>query len=304
MSEKKPIKKRRNALGKGLGALLEDSITSDELLGQKKEVQPNSVAFIPLDNIESNPYQPRNEMDEEKLNELAESIEAQGIIQPITVRRLNEKTFQLISGHRRLAASKIAGLEEIPAYIRTANDEEMLEMALIENIQRENLNPIEIALGYQRLIDECNLIIEDVGKKVGKKRATVNNYLRLLKLQTQIQIGLREKKLSMGHARALVSLENKTQQLKAYYKVVDEGLSVRKTEELVKNLLESKKTIETSDVKNLTPYEIELRKIQSGLEKKFGTKVSINSKSGNKGEIKLSFFSKDDFERLLELLNE
>lgn len=197
---------KRNALGRGLGALLNDTEQVNNG-GGETTVIVNNINEIPLENIETNPYQPRTVFDETALNELAESIKVQGIIQPITVRKLNETTFQLISGERRFQASKRAGLTHITAYIRTANDQQMLEMALIENIQRENLNALEIALSYQRLLSECNLKQEELGDRVGKNRSTVTNYLRLLKLPPDIQAGLRDNKISMGHARALISVE-------------------------------------------------------------------------------------------------
>jgi ParB family chromosome partitioning protein len=203
-------KPKRKALGRGLGALLEDSNS-----GQRGEDRINSdvnvvgsINEIHVNDIETNPYQPRTEFDKEALDELAVSIKIQGIIQPITVRKLGNNKYQLISGERRLQASKLAGLENVPAYVRVADDQQMLEMALIENIQRENLNAIEIALSYQRLITDCNLKQEELGDRVGKKRTTVNNYMRLLKLPPDIQAGIRDKKISRGHARALITIEN------------------------------------------------------------------------------------------------
>jgi len=298
---KKP--KRRNALGRGLGALLEDSPSS---LGEEKlssEISPtyNSINEIPVGSIDVNPFQPRTDFDQESLNELAESIKVQGIIQPITVRKLNEGSYQLISGERRLQASRIAGLERIPAYIRTANDQQMLEMALIENIQRENLNAIEIALSYQRLLSECQLKQEELGDRVGKKRATVNNYLRLLKLPPDIQAGLRDGKISMGHARALINLENIDFQLDIYRKTIKEELSVRKVEELVRDIQQGKTKVKKE--KTVLEIPFELRQIQDRLSSHFGTKVVINGKENEKGEIKIPYLSKDDLNRILELLN-
>ncbi|MDH3711151.1 MAG: ParB/RepB/Spo0J family partition protein, partial [Cyclobacteriaceae bacterium] len=230
MAEKKS--KKRNALGRGLGALLDDSITFEAPQSLAKS-PPRNMAEIPLEYITSNPFQPRTDFDMQALKELAESIKVQGIIQPITVRKLSNNNYQLISGERRLQASKIAGLSSIPVYIRTANDQEMLEMALIENIQRENLNALEIAISYQRLLSECNLKQEELGNRVGKNRATVNNYLRLLKLPPDIQIGLRDKKISMGHARSLINVDNIEVQLDIYRRIIKEDLSVRKAEALV-----------------------------------------------------------------------
>ncbi|MFT7149974.1 MAG: ParB family chromosome partitioning protein, partial [Nonlabens sp.] len=229
--------KSRNALGRGLGALLEDSSTNTpESLNNNPVGSMNEVR---LDQIQVNPYQPRTHFDRKALEELADSIKVQGIIQPITVRRLSDDEFQLISGERRFQASKIAGLETIPAYVRTADDQQMLEMALIENIQRENLNAMEIALSYQRLLEECDLKQEQLGDRVGKNRTTVNNYLRLLRLPPDIQAGIRDKEISMGHARAIVNVDNIDQQLHIYKKIINEELSVRKVEQLVRDLMSS-----------------------------------------------------------------
>src|SRR6478609_3449800 len=228
--------KKRNALGRGLSALLEDA---DNVKSAKLEPTTHPISVIneiPLDQIEVNPYQPRTHFDQEALKELSESIKLQGIIQPITVRQLSKNQYQLISGERRLQASKLAGLTQITAYIRTANDQQMLEMALIENIQRENLNAIEIALSYQRLMTECSLKQEELGERVGKNRTTVTNYLRLLKLPPDIQIAVRDNKLSMGHARAIINVENADQQLYIFKKTLSDELSVRKVEELVREL--------------------------------------------------------------------
>ncbi len=293
----KPTKKR-NALGRGLGALLDDS-------GPKKEPsakEPGSVGNIneiKLDQIEVNPFQPRTHFDEEALRELSESIKVQGIIQPITVRKLERNKYQLISGERRFQASKLAQLETIPAYVRTADDQQMLEMALIENIQRENLNSIEIALSYQRLLTECDLKQEQLGDRVGKNRTTVNNYLRLLKLPPDIQAGVRDKKISMGHARALISVDNVDLQLDIYKRIIDQDLSVRKTEELVRS---------SNNVKNTAPKEPaaepgkEIVNLQSQLISHFGTKVQVKS-DGKKGEIKIPFVSVEDLNRILDILN-
>ena len=222
---------KRNALGKGLGALL-DSSNDDVTLVSEGAI--NSVATIPLSHIVANPFQPRHEFEDEALSELAESILIHGVIQPITVRKVGSEKYELISGERRTRASIIAGLERIPAYVRLANDQEMLEMALIENIQREDLNAIEISLSYKRLLDECGLRQEELGDRVGKKRSTVNNYLRLLKLPEGIQSSLRRNEISMGHARALITIEDPKVQDYICKRAVAEGLSVRKVEELVK----------------------------------------------------------------------
>jgi len=235
MDKKKTVKKR-SALGRGLGALLDDSGYEFKPKLVSDSVKQPLINEIPLKYIKSNPFQPRTDFDEESLNELAESIVTQGIIQPITVRKINDQEYQLISGERRLIASKKANLKSIPAYVREANDQQMLEMALIENIQRENLNAIEIANSYQKLLTECNLKQDELGDRVGKKRATVTNYLRLLKLPPDIQAAIREDKISMGHARALINIENIDLQLALFHKILKDDLSVRKTEHLVRQI--------------------------------------------------------------------
>src|SRR6478609_8840932 len=245
--------KKRNALGRGLSALLEDA---DNVKSAKLEPTTHPISVIneiPLDQIEVNPYQPRTHFDQEALKELSESIKLQGIIQPITVRQLSKNQYQLISGERRLQASKLAGLTQITAYIRTANDQQMLEMALIENIQRENLNAIEVALSYQRLMTECNLKQEELGDRVGKNRATVSNYLRLLKLPPDIQAAIRDTRISMGHARAIIAMDKAEQQLYVFNRILSEGLSVRQVEELVKNLAASTGNAKDSDKKTAAP---------------------------------------------------
>src|SRR5918993_1680938 len=234
MSDNKVPVKKKGGLGRGLNALIEGSY--DKKVDPQILHEVNTIAEIRLSQIETNPFQPRTHFDQTALEELAESIKVQGIIQPITVRQLDANTFQLISGERRFQASKLAGLETIPAYIRKADDQQMLEMALIENIQREQLNAIEIALSYQRLLSECNLKQEELGDRVGKKRTTVTNYLRLLKLPPDIQIGLRDNQISMGHARALINIDNVDLQLQVFNRIIAEELSVRKVEEIVRQI--------------------------------------------------------------------
>ena len=300
MDKKKSVKKR-SALGRGLGALLDDSVLESRPKLVSDSVKQPLINEIPLKYIKSNPFQPRTDFDEEALNELADSIVTQGIIQPITVRKINDLEYQLISGERRLIASKRANLKSIPAYVREANDQQMLEMALIENIQRENLNAIEIANSYQKLLTECNLKQEELGDRVGKKRTTVTNYLRLLKLPPDIQDAIREDKISMGHARALINIENIDIQLTIFHKIVKDDLSVRKTEELVRRfgkdgiLVRGGKTT----VKELTS---ELKNLQAVLSSHFGTKVEILQKSDQKGDIKIPYMSVDDLNRILEIL--
>lgn len=301
MADKKPTPKK-NALGRGLSALLEDSPQKT----QPQELLPSSsgtgIYEISLAEIQVNPFQPRTHFDKEALQELSESIKVQGIIQPITVRKLTEGEYQLISGERRFQASKLAGLERIPAYVRTANDQQMLEMALIENIQRENLNALEIAHSYQRLLAECNLKQEELGDRVGKNRTTVNNYLRLLKLPPDIQAGLRDQKISMGHARAIINVEDIDKQLAIYNKTIAEDLSVRKVEALVKSLNEGPEE-KQNPAKQLDPVKkYEIGKIQQRLSSHFGTKVNLKTDEKNKGEIKIPFHSADDLNRILEIL--
>jgi ParB family chromosome partitioning protein len=291
---KKPSK-RRNALGRGLGALLDDSSSLESKPEEKSEV--SSISDIPIEQIETNPFQPRDHFDEKALRELADSIRTQGIIQPITVRKLSSRKYQLISGERRYQASKIAGLKAIPAYIRTADDQQMLEMALIENIQRENLNAIEVALSYQRLLTECDLKQEELGGRVGKDRSTVNNYLRLLKLPPDIQAGLRDKKISMGHARALITIDDVTKQLDIYKKIISQDLSVRKVEALVRQ--DSRETPKRQPPENGK----EIAKLQARLSSHFGSRVKVSSNDGKKGDIKIPFVSIEDLNRILDILD-
>lgn len=267
----------------------------------KKPSRNQRVAMLPLGVIEVNPFQPRNEFDEEALEELATSIKLHGLIQPITVRRMNAKSYQLISGERRLRASKIAKLKEIPAYIRTADDQAMHEMALIENIQREDLNAMEIAITYQRLIDECDIIHEELGDRVGKKRATVTNYLRLLKLPPKVQDGLKKKDISMGHARALLGIEDSTVQIAAYKEVIENKLSVRQTEELARQY--SGKSAEKKKSKP-TKLADEYVDVQKNLQSYLGTKVSLKTNGKGKGQIVIPFISNKDLNRILELIEE
>jgi ParB family transcriptional regulator, chromosome partitioning protein len=300
MSDKK-LPQKRNALGRGLSALIDDTDLKIEKKSEADAVA-KSLNEISLDSIEVNPYQPRTHFDPEALQELSNSIKTQGIIQPITVRQLSPNKYQLISGERRFQASKQAGLKSIPAYIRTANDQQMLEMALIENIQRENLNALEIALSYQRLISECNLKQEELGDRVSKNRTTVNNYLRLLKLPPDIQAALRDDKISMGHARAIVNVENVDVQLAIFKKIIHEELSVRKAEELARDMgkvPEKKAPKETKS--SSSSYEIQ--NLQNKLSSHFGTKVHLKADQENKGEIKIPFVSVEDLNRILEILN-
>lgn len=302
MAADNPIKKK-NALGRGLGALLQDSPQKSSRQNEGGSSPTAGIFEIALEEIQVNPYQPRSYFDKEALQELSESIIVQGIIQPITVRKLSEGEYQLISGERRYQASKLAGLDKIPAYVRLANDQQMLEMALIENIQRENLNALEIAHSYQRLLAECDLKQDQLGDRVGKNRTTVNNYLRLLKLPPDIQAGIRDQKITMGHARALINIEDIDKQLAIYNRAVEEELSVRKVEALVKELnngTEEKENIKEAATDPVKKYE--LGKLQQRLASHFGSKVSLKANDRDKGEIKIPFNSANDLNRILEIL--
>jgi ParB family chromosome partitioning protein len=295
---------KRNALGKGLSALLNDSVNvlpNKNEFGSSPEVNPmGSVNEIKIAEIEVNPFQPRTDFDQDALSELADSIKLQGLIQPITVRRVNAHSYQLISGERRLRASKLAGLTQIPAYVRTANDQQMLEMALIENIQRENLNAIEVALSFQRMIDECSLKQEELGERVSKNRSTVTNYLRLLKLPPTIQASIRDGQISMGHARALIGVEDSTKQIYIHQQIIRHELSVRKVEELVRDL---QRQPLKKEGKQPEPMSFQIQKIQDDLASKFSSKVKLKVGGQGKGTIEIPFLSEDDLSRILEMLD-
>ncbi|MDH4058960.1 MAG: ParB/RepB/Spo0J family partition protein [Cyclobacteriaceae bacterium] len=293
---------KKKGLGRGLNALLSDSEKEDRLETDLPNVHPTpsgSISDIPIGHVEVNPFQPRTHFDKEALKELADSIKVHGIIQPITVRKLARDQYQLISGERRYQASKLAGLKTIPSYVRSADDQQMLEMSLIENIQRENLNAIEIALSYQRLISECSLNQEQLGDRVGKNRATITNYLRLLKLPPDIQIAVRDNRITMGHARAVINVENSEQQLYIFNKILAEDLSVRKVEELVRLLSNQEDKKEKPSSPPATNREIS--QLQSSLSSHFGTRVVVKS-DGKKGEIKIPFLSVEDLNRILDIL--
>lgn len=296
------IYQKKTGLGKGLKALLDDSDLPENDRQQISNDKPSlgSISFIKVDQVEVNPFQPRTEFDAEALKELSDSIKLQGLIQPITVRQAGQNAYQLISGERRLRASKLAGLTEIPAYIRTANDQQMLEMALIENIQRENLNAIEVALSFQRMIDECNLKQEELGDRVSKNRSTVTNYLRLLKLPPAIQASIRDRQLSMGHARAIISVEDSDKQLYIYQEIIKHGLSVRKVEELVRQI----STINKEKKKPKSAgISFQYMKIQDDLASKFSTNVKLKVGEKGKGTIEINFMSDEDLSRILEMLD-
>jgi ParB family chromosome partitioning protein len=293
---------KKQALGRGLSALLKDpdnDITSVNDKNADKVV--GNIIELDLDTIEINPFQPRSNFNEESLKELATSIKELGVIQPITVRKLDFNKYQLISGERRLRASKLIGLQTIPSYIRIANDNESLVMALVENIQRHDLDPIEIALSYQRLIDEIQLTQEQMSERVGKKRSTITNYLRLLKLDPIIQTGIRDGFISMGHGRALISIEDQDIQSAIYQKIVSQNLSVRETEALVKKHQESQKP---SVVKPKSDKTFDIKKEQaSAINSFFGSKVEIKVGANGKGTISIPFHSEEDFNRIIKLTN-
>ena len=291
---------KKRALGRGLSAILESpetDITSKDISG---EFVVGAIANIPIDLIETNPFQPRDQFEEDGLKELSHSIKENGIIQPITVRKIGYDKYQLISGERRLRASKLAGLEDIPAYIRVANDQQMLEMALVENIQREQLNSIEVAISFQRLLDECNLTQEQLSERVGKNRATISNFIRLLKLTPEVQIIIRDGLISMGHARALISIEDVQIQIDITKKIISNDLSVRETEEIVRNL---NKQVEKVAVKNNELPE-PLKASKNKLAYIFGTKVDLNRNEKGNGSIVISFKNDNDLNRILTLLGE
>lgn len=297
---------KKQALGKGIRALLNNI---DEELSNKdaRDTKPNSVPStgimrIPVDQIQINPKQPRHDFDEQALNELAESIKLHDIIQPITVVKLANGKFQLISGERRWRASKLAGLNDIPAYIRTANDQQMLEMALLENLQRENLNAIEIGLSYKRLMDDCDLTQEQVAERMKKERSTVANYLRLLKLPPDIQKSVRDGSISMGHARALISLEKIEQQLYAHREILEKGLSVRQVEQLVKNLLNEKSTSSKSST-SATKLPPAYKQIEDNMASHFATRVKLDRSKSGKGSVTIEFYNDQDLERIMDKMN-
>ncbi|MFC6096637.1 ParB/RepB/Spo0J family partition protein [Flavobacterium qiangtangense] len=295
----KAIKKQ--ALGRGLSALLKDpenDIKSVEDKNADKVV--GNIIELELDAIEINPFQPRTNFNEDSLQELATSIKELGVIQPITVRKLEFNKFQLISGERRLRASRLAGLTSVPAYIRIANDNESLVMALVENIQRHDLDPIEIALSYQRLMDEIQLTQEQMSDRVGKKRSTIANYLRLLRLDPIIQTGIRDGFISMGHGRAIINIEDQDAQADIYQKIVSQNLSVRETETLVKNYQESLKPAPPKPAKgsSFSIDESETKAIGSY----FGTKVDVKVAGNGKGKITIPFHSEEDFNRIIKLI--
>lgn len=286
-------KNRRGALGRGLEAILQSpdtDITSKDISGN---YVVGAIANIEISKIEANPFQPRSDFNDEPLQELTESIREQGIIQPLTVRKLGYDKYQVISGERRLRASIAAGLTEVPCYIRVANDEQMLEMALIENTHREDLNAIEISISYQRLIEECQLTQEELSKKVGKKRSTVANYLRLLKLPAEVQLALRDGSISMSQARSFVNIEDRDEQLSLLKQIIEGGLSVREIEKKVKKINKPGKKVQLPD---------KYKELSQNLSTNYETKVEIKRNNRGMGSIVLSFGSDVEMERIITLL--
>jgi ParB family chromosome partitioning protein len=295
--------KKRGALGKGLSALLENAATDITSKSQESGVV-GSISMIPIGDIEANPFNPRTNFEKEALEELRESIATHGIIQPLTVRKLGRDKYQLISGERRFRASQLNGLEEVPAYIRVANDQAMLEMALVENIQREDLNSIEVALSYQRLITECNLTQEQLSQKISKSRSSITNHIRLLKLPAVIQLGVRDGLVSMGHARALVSAGEEQFQVLLYQRIIDNNLSVRELEVLIREGFKAEDFNEEPKEKSPSPA---LNKSQETFKSFLGDRVSakVDIKKNNlgSGKIMITFNSEVDLNRIIEILN-
>ena len=297
---------KKEALGKGIRSLLQNIDTdlkqTTSALGEQVVAQATGMERIPLDQVDINPKQPRRDFDEKALQELSMSISLHDVIQPITVSKLGPKKYQLIAGERRLRASKMAGLKDIPAYIRQANDQELLELALLENLQRENLNAIEIGLSYKRLMDECVLTQEQVADRMGKERSTVTNYIRLLKLPPDIQVAVRNGQISMGHARAIIAVENVEKQLFVFNEVVRNGLSVRQTEELVRKTasLDKNNIKKAAGKVNLPPA---YQKIEDNLASHFSTKVKLDRSKNGKGSVTIEFYSDEELDSILEKID-
>jgi ParB family chromosome partitioning protein len=299
--------KKKAALGKGLSAILESpetDITSKDISGN---YVVGAVANIKIEFIEANPFQPRDNFDEEALNELADSIRQQGIIQPLTVRKLGYDKYQLISGERRLRAAKLAGMEEVPTYIRVANDEQMLEMALVENIQREDLNAIEVAISYQRLMEECSLNKEQLGEVVGKNRTTVTNYLRLLNLPAEVQAAVQEDKVTMGQVKPLINLKEEQMQIELLHEIIENNLSSRKIEARVKEINEGIKSqdAESGSVQKKKAPELPEKYIEwrDNLANKLETGIKLNRNNKGKGSLVIAFDSDEELERIVSMID-
>ncbi len=283
---------QKNALGRGLGALIDG--VGKEVLEKKVEANLN----ISVDSIDANPFQPRTNFDQQSLDELAASVKKLGIVQPLTVRETENGRYQLIAGERRLRAAKLAGLTHVPAYIRTADDQAMLELALVENIQREDLDSVEVAISFQRLIEECRLTQEQLSDRVGKQRSTIANYLRLLKLPAEIQLGIKNKQLSMGHARTLINIDDPKKQINVYYKIIDNDLSVRQAEELVRQL-QHEKIKDPEKIERKRKLNEEFAQLSEHLNRIFAAKVSFRINELGKGKIVIPFENPEEMERIL-----
>lgn len=290
------MKNKRNALGRGLSAILRNPKTDITENRNEEKNLVSTINNISIKDIQINPFQPRTEFDEEKLFELSESIKELGIIQPITVRKLGYNKYQLISGERRLRASKVLNLKTIPSYIRIANDEQMLEMALVENIQRDNLNPIDIALSFQRLIKECNLTQEECGNKLGKQRSTITNFLRLLKLPSKIQEGLKKERITVGHARALININDKENQLNIYYDIIESGFSVREVEQIAKDFIDRKYRFggKVKKIKSENIIAFAHQKKIFDLSKNLNQKIELKTTKKGNGKIIIPFSNEDE----------
>jgi ParB family chromosome partitioning protein len=283
---------KKNALGRGLGALI-DGVEKEVL---EKKVEAN--LDISVDSIEANPFQPRTTFDDQALQELSTSIRKLGIVQPLTVREIGHGKYQLIAGERRLRAARLAGLTHVPAYVRTADDQAMLELALVENIQREDLDAVEVAISFQRLIEECRLTQEQLSDRVGKQRSTVANYLRLLKLPAEIQLGIKNKHMMMGHARTLVNIEDPKKQINIYYKIIDGNLSVREAEDLVRQL-QAEKVKDPGKIEKKKKLNEDFTQLSNHLNKIFSAKVNFRINDKGKGKIVIPFESPEEMERIL-----
>ncbi|MFM2040099.1 MAG: hypothetical protein RLZZ493_688 [Bacteroidota bacterium] len=294
--------KKRSALGKGLGALLDNANTD---ITTTTTGVTGGVSLLPISAIEANPFNPRTNFEKEALEELSQSIRIHGIIQPLTVRKLGRDNYQLISGERRFRASQLAGLTEVPAYVRVANDQAMLEMALVENIQREDLNAVEVALSYQLLIDEIGLTQEQLAQKISKSRSSITNHLRLLKLPAEIQLGVRDNLISMGHARALVSAGDEDRQLDLYRQIIDFQLSVRDLEVLIRTGLSKEEPVTAASITKTSPIELTVQQdvFKNHFSDRIATKVDIKKSATGNGKILINFSSENDLNRIIELLN-
>lgn len=295
------VKKKSPAMGRGLSALLNDAAEVNST-NNIDNINAGSVAMIPVSSIEANPFQPRTDFEPRALEELASSISVHGLIQPVTVRKMGFNNYQLISGERRTRAAMMAGLTQIPAYVRTANDQGMLEMALIENIQRSELNAIEIALSYQRLMEECELKQDELGERVGKERSTVTNYLRLLKLPEEIQLGIKQGHIGMGHARAMISMEDPNAQMQLFQEIIANNMSVRDVETLVKETKKNPNSTPTYSSVSGTDWDPEIDRISESFSEQLKAAVHLKNGIKGKGKIIISYKNREDLERILSLI--